>query len=73
MTAGSGRKLRGQKKTGKARVGQNRAPNRVGGGKAHGAKPKVYSQQLNVKIKLKALCALISSKLAEGKIKIVDT
>ena len=73
MTAGSGMKMRRQKKTGKARIGEKRAPRLRGGGKAHGAKAVVYSFPLNAKIKLRALCALMTSKLAEGKIKIVDT
>ena len=72
-TSGSGKKLRGQKKSGKARIGQRRAPHLKGGGKAHGAKPKVFSYPLNAKIKLKAICALMSAKMSEGKIKIVDS
>ena len=73
MTSGSGRKMRGQKKTGKARIGEKRAPRLHKGGKAHGAKARVFSFPLNAKIKLKGLCALLSAKMAEGKIKIVDT
>lgn len=73
MTAGSGRKMRAQKKGGVARMGDKRAPHLRKGGKAHGAKPMVYSFPLNAKIKLKALYSLLSAKLAEGKIKIVDT
>lgn len=73
MTAGSGKKMRPQKKTGAARMGDKRAPHLKKGGKAHGAKPMVYSFHLNSKIKLKALCSLLTAKLAEGKIKIVDT
>jgi large subunit ribosomal protein L4 len=71
MTAGSGIKMRPQKKTGTARIGDKRAPRLRKGGKAHGAKPMVYSIYLNSKIKLKALCSLLSAKLVEGKIKIV--
>jgi large subunit ribosomal protein L4 len=63
MTAGSGRKMRPQKGTGKARLGDKRAPRLRKGGKAHGAKPVVYSFHLNSKIKLKALCALLTGKL----------
>lgn len=72
MTAGSGAKMRGQKKSGRARMGDKRAPHLRKGGKAHGAKPKVYSFPLNSKIKLKALYSLLSAKLAEGKIKVID-
>ena len=56
-----------------ARIGDRRAPHLYKGGKAHGAKPKVYSYPLNAKIKINALKALLSAKLAEGKLKIVDT
>ena len=72
-THGSGRKMRKQKGMGAARMGDKRAPHLSKGGKAHGAKPKVYSYPLNAKIKLNALKSLFSAKLAEGKIKIVDT
>lgn len=72
MTAGSGAKMRPQKKSGRARMGEKRAPHLKKGGKAHGAKPMVYSFPLNAKIKLKALCSLLTAKLTEGKIKIVD-
>lgn len=63
MTAGSGHKMRPQKKTGQARMGDKRAPHLRKGGKAHGSKPRVYSFPLNAKIKLKALCSLLSAKL----------
>ena len=72
MTAGSGAKMRAQKKSGRARMGDKRAPHLKKGGKAHGSKPKIYSFPLNAKIKLKALYSLLSAKLAEGKIKIID-
>ena len=64
--------MRPQKGQGSARMGERRAPHLFKGGKAHGAKAKVYSYPLNAKIKLNALKALLSAKLAEGKIKIVD-
>lgn len=63
MTAGSGKKMRAQKKTGMARQGDKRAPHLKKGGKAHGAKAKIYSYHLNIKIKLAALKALLSAKL----------
>ncbi len=73
MTAGSGKKMRAQKKTGQARQGDKRAPHLKKGGKAHGSKAKIYSYHLNIKIKLAALKALLSAKLVEGKIKIVNS
>jgi large subunit ribosomal protein L4 len=65
--------MRPQKGQGAARMGDKRAPHLWKGGKAHGAKPKVYSYPLNAKIKINALKALLSAKMAEGKIKIVDS
>lgn len=73
MTVGSRKKVRAQKGSGKARMGDKRAPHLRKGGKAHGSKAKVYSYTLNGKIKLAALKALLSAKLAEGRIRIVDT
>ena len=64
MTYGSGRKCRPQKGQGKARQGDSRAPHLRKGGKAHGAKPMVYSYPLNSKIKINALKALFSAKLS---------
>lgn len=73
MTSGSGAKMKPQKKTGSARMGDKRAPHLKKGGKAHGSKPKVYTIDLNAKIKLKALHSLLTAKLVEGKIKIIDS
>jgi large subunit ribosomal protein L4 len=63
MTSGSGKKMRAQKKGGVARMGDKRAPHLRKGGKAHGAKPKIFSFHLNSKIKLAALKALLTAKL----------
>ncbi len=63
MTSGSGRKMRGQKKGGVARMGDKRAPHLRKGGKVHGRKAKVYSYPLNAKIKLGALKALLTAKM----------
>ena len=56
--------MRPQKGQGVARMGDKRAPHLFKGGKAHGAKPRVFSYPLNAKIKLNALKALLSAKLA---------
>ena len=71
--AGSGKKPRGQKKTGMARIGNKRAPGRYKGGKAHGPVPKEYYFPLNEKIRLQALKSLLSARLYEEKIIIIDT
>lgn len=71
-TSGSGKKMRRQKGGGVARMGDKRAPHLRKGGKAHGQKPRVYQVVLPLKIKIQALKALLSSKMVEGKIRIVD-
>jgi len=71
-TAGSGAKPFRQKGTGRARQGNKRAPGRKKGGKAHGAKPRDYTYTLPKKVRLQALKIMLSAKLAEGKIRIVD-
>lgn len=65
--------MRPQKKTGKSRQGDKRAPHLWKGGKAHGSKARVYSYPLNAKIKLNALKSLLTAKLVEGKIRIIDS
>jgi large subunit ribosomal protein L4 len=69
--SGAGKKPRPQKKTGLPRIGNKRAPGRWKGGKAHGPKPTIYTFHLNEKVKLKAICSLLTSKLAEGRIRII--
>lgn len=63
MTSGSGAKMRPQKKSGRARMGDKRAPHLRKGGKVHGSKPVIYSTFLKSKVKLKALCSLLTAKL----------
>lgn len=47
---GSGRKIRPQKGTGKARLGDKKSPMLVGGGVAHGPKPRDFSTELPRKL-----------------------
>src|SRR5213592_5145539 len=53
--AGGGRKPWRQKGTGRARQGSIRAPQWVGGGVAHGPKPRSYAMRVNKKMKRGAL------------------
>ena len=48
---GSNKKLYRQKGTGNARAGERRSPTRVGGGVAHGPKPRDYSKKVSKKTK----------------------
>jgi large subunit ribosomal protein L4 len=70
---GSGKKLYRQKGTGNARHGDIKAPTFVGGGQVHGPSPRSYGYTLPKKVKRGALRSALSQKVAEGRIKIVDT
>ena len=71
--SGSGLKMRPQKKNGKARQGDKRAPHLKKGGKAHGPVPKDYSFPINEKVRVLALKTLLSARLFEEKLVLVDT
>jgi large subunit ribosomal protein L4 len=65
--SGGGKKPWRQKGLGKARSGSNTSPVWVGGGVAHGPKPRSYEFSLNKKLKKKVLCGALSSRVTEGK------
>lgn len=71
--SGSNKKMRPQKKSGRARQGDKRAPHLWKGGKAHGAKPMDYTYPLNEKVRLLALKTLLSARLYEEKLILIDT
>ena len=70
---GGGRKPWRQKGTGRARQGSIRAPHFVGGGVAHGPKPRDYSQRTPKKMKKLALRSALSARASEKAVKVVDT
>jgi len=70
---GGGRKPWRQKGLGRARHGSIRSPQWVGGGVAHGPKPRDYSQRTPKKMKRLALRSALSARAADGKIKVVET
>ena len=63
---GGGAKPWKQKGTGRARAGSNTSPVWVGGGIAHGPKPRSYEFQLNSKERKAALCGALSARAVEG-------
>ncbi|EPZ33900.1 ribosomal protein L4 [Rozella allomycis CSF55] len=69
---GSGRKIRPQKGTGKARVGQIRAPHRRGGGKSHPPKPRDWSYPLNSKIQAFGLRSALTAKRKQNELFIIQ-
>ncbi len=71
---GGGRKPWRQKGTGRARHGSIRSPLWKGGGVTFGPlKEKNFSRKINQKMKQLAVFAIISKKLAEQEIKVIDT
>lgn len=69
---GGGKKPWRQKGLGRARHGSTRSPQWVGGGVAHGPKPRDYSQRTPKKMKRLALRSALSARAAEGQIKVVE-
>ncbi|MGH2683338.1 MAG: 50S ribosomal protein L4 [Actinomycetota bacterium] len=70
--SGGGRKPWRQKGTGRARHGSIRSPLWVGGGVAHGPKPKDYEQRVPKKMKRLALRSALTDRAREERIKVVD-
>ncbi|MES2709233.1 MAG: 50S ribosomal protein L4 [Verrucomicrobiota bacterium] len=66
--AGSNKKLYRQKGTGNARAGERRSPTRVGGGVAHGPKPRDYSKKVNKKTKRLAFTKALSERIKMGDV-----
>src|ERR1700683_1224930 len=71
--AGSGKKLWKQKGTGRARIGSGRSPLWRPGYTGPGPQPRSYDYAFPRKKLLGALRSAIASKLADGKLTIVDT
>lgn len=69
---GGGRKPWRQKGTGRARHGSIREPQWVGGGIAHGPKPRDYAFSLTKKTRALALKGALSDRAREGSIVVVD-
>ena len=70
---GGGRKPWRQKGTGRARQGSIRAPQWIKGGIALGPKPRSYKYSVNKKERRLALKSLLSSKVIENQLVIVDS
>jgi large subunit ribosomal protein L4 len=69
---GGGRKPFRQKGTGRARQGSRVAPNHVGGGVVFAPKPRDYSYSVPKKVKRLALKSVLTSKVADGEIIVID-
>jgi large subunit ribosomal protein L4 len=70
---GGGRKPWKQKGTGRARQGSIRAPQWIKGGIALGPKPRSYYYTVNKKEKQLAIKSILSSKVLENELVVVDS
>jgi large subunit ribosomal protein L4 len=70
--SGGGRKPWRQKGTGRARQGSIRAPQWVGGGVAHGPKPRDHSVRVNRRMRKAALRSALTDALSTGKLAAID-
>lgn len=72
--SGTGKKPWKQKGTGQARHGSRRSPIWRTGGVAHGPRnEKDYTQKINKKMRVHALYAVLSRKVAKGEVLFVDS
>lgn len=71
--AGSNKKMYRQKGTGNARMGEKRAPTRVGGGTAHGPKPRDFSKKVSKKTKKLAFSKALSERIKAGDVVTVNS
>lgn len=69
---GSTHKIYKQKGTGRARHGAIRAPNFVGGGRAHPPKPQDFSRRAPRRVRLAALKSALSLLVKEGRLTVVE-
>ena len=70
--AGSTRKIKKQKGTGTARAGSVKSPVFVGGGRIFVPRPKDYTQKLNKKVKRLARRSILSQKVKDGAIIVLE-
>jgi large subunit ribosomal protein L4 len=71
--SGSGKKPFKQKGTGRARQGGGRPPIHRHGGTSHGPRPRSYAEGLSVGEKKNALRAVLSQRLREERLLVVET
>jgi large subunit ribosomal protein L4 len=69
---GSGKKLWRQKKTGRARMGSRRSPLWNKGGTVHGPQPRDYGYAFPRQMRRGALRSVVSQRLREGRLVVVD-
>lgn len=70
--SGGGKKPWRQKGTGRARAGTIRSPIWTGGGTVFGPKPRSYAYSIPKKVRRAALKSILSSKLKENQLTVID-
>jgi large subunit ribosomal protein L4 len=73
LVSGGGKKPWKQKGTGRARVGSIRSPLWKGGGTVFGPMPRDYSYSVPKKVKKNALKSVLSQKVQENKMVLIDS
>lgn len=71
--AGSGRKIRPQKGSGRARLGDAQSPMLRGGGVAFGPKPRDFGTELPRKVRQLGMRVALSAKVRENGLGVADT
>lgn len=71
LVRGGGKKPWAQKKTGRARAGTIRSPLWVGGGRAHGPKPRSYRTELPKQIRRLAVRSALTLKAKDDQVAVV--
>lgn len=72
LVRGGGKKPWRQKGTGRARAGTNRSPVWKGGGTIFGPHPRDYSYSLPKKVRKAALKSVLTTKLKESRLTVLD-
>ncbi len=62
-----------QKHTGRARAGSRQSPLWRSGGTVHGPRPRSYAQKVNKKARRAALSGVLSQRVAEGRLLVLNT
>jgi len=73
QVSGGGAKPRPQKYTGRSRQGTIRAPHWKGGGTVFGPSPRSYRQRTPKRMKRQSLVTVLSDKVREGQLVVVDS
>ena len=68
----TGKKSYRQKGLGRARMGSRRSPVRIGGGRAHGPKPRSYRYEIPKKVRRLALKSVLSNRAQSGSVLVIE-